>query len=583
MSLLKILKNLVTYKEPKDTEGFEFIEDENEYAGNEKQYETVQKKDKSEVEKNPGTKKTPLDIDEWNEIREKKADDKELFDADTIALNLTLNIEQMKKEFNIPKNLDAIIREFKVARNIDAFILYIEGMTDKNTINDFILRPLMDSDHFEHLKEGCINDYIIDNVLSINKVTKESKYEKIIQSVLSGMTALFIDGCRECLIIENQNYEKRAVEKPVAERAIRGSHEGFSESMRTNITLIRKIIKNKDLITEIIPADKTNKTNCALLYIEGIANPKIINEVKRRIKNLDIDFISASGMLEELISDHPMTLFTQILTTERPDRAASNIMNGKIILITDGSPYVSSLPTTFFESLQSPEDYFLKWQFATFLRYLRLFAVLVALLLPGLYTAVTLFHQEMIPTELLSSIVKSREDVPFPTVLEMVFMEISFELIREGGIRVPEVIGNTLGIVGALILGQAAIQAQLVSPMLIIIVAVVGISSFAIPSYTTAFEIRILRFAFIFLGALTGFYGILILLVIILGLACNLKSFGVQYFAPIAPKIKVSSGVISSLPVYKQKQRTDYANPLNKHRSGKVTEKWKKGKDDDSK
>lgn len=170
MSLLKILKNLVTYKEPKDTEGFEFIEDENEYAGNEKQYETVQKKDKSEVEKNPGTKKTPLDIDEWNEIREKKADDKELFDADTVALNLTLNIEQMKKEFNIPKNLDAIIREFKVARNIDALILYIEGMTDKNTINDFILRPLMDSDHFEHLKEGCINDYIIDNVLSIKRL-----------------------------------------------------------------------------------------------------------------------------------------------------------------------------------------------------------------------------------------------------------------------------------------------------------------------------------------------------------------------------------------------------------------------------
>lgn len=583
MPILTAVKGLLTYKEPKSTEGFELLEDGYEDSEREEQAETAYKLDNQMDEKNKAYKKAPLKVDEWNLRKEKRAESQEQSTYNNIVSDLTLNKKRVEKEFNKPKNLDAIIRDFKVARKIDAFILYIDGMVDKNIINDSILRPLMVQENFNDFEEGCLVDYIADNVIYINRVIKEKDYEKIIDYVLNGITAIFVDGCEECLIIENQGYEKRNVDRPVTENVIRGSQEGFNENMRTNITLIRRIIKNKNLVTEIMYVDKTNKTKCAVLYIEGIANPAVIREVKRRINNLNIDFISGSGMLEELISDQPLMPFVQMSTTERPDRAAANLMDGKVILVMEGAPFVTSIPMSFFETLQSPEDYSLKWQFATFLRYLRLFALFITLLLPGLYGAIVLFHQEMIPSELLNSIVKSRENVPFPTIIEIFLMDISFELIREGGIRVPGVIGNTLGIVGALILGQAAVQAQLVSPVLIIIIAVVGISSFAIPSYSMAFVLRLLRFVFIFFGAFIGFYGISVALVIMFGLACSLKSFGVPYLTPVAPKTKANPDVIATLPGYKQKLRPDYANTHNKHKAGKATEEWQKGKDENKK
>ena len=492
-------------------------------------------------------------------------------------------MERMKKEFNMPESKDIIMRKFKAAKETDAFILYIDGMIDKNTVNNFILRPLMSTENFKYFKEGSVIDYITDNVLPVNQIIKESKYDKAIDYVLNGTTAVFIDGCEECIIVENQGYEKRNIEKPVTEDVIRGAQEGFTESIHTNISLIRRIIKNKNLVAEIIPIDRTNKTNCAILYVKGIANPTVIREVKKRVTGLNIDFISGSGMMEELISNQTLLPYSHIMTTERPDRTASYIMDGKVALLIDGVPFASSMPTSFFESIQSSEDYSLKWQYATFLRYLRIFALFITLLLPGLYGSIILFHQEMIPTELLNSIIYSRENVPFPTMIEIIFMEVSFELIREGGIRVPGVIGNTLGIVGALILGQAAVQAQLASPILIIIIAVVGISSFAIPSYSMAFELRLLRFVFILFGAVAGFYGISVAFVIIIGLACSIKSFGVPYLTPIAPKARANPDVISSLPAYKQKLRPDYVNSPNKYKAGKVTEEWKKGKGRDKK
>lgn len=581
MKLSAAIKELVIYKEPKNNEGFELLEDEYETDTREDQKKISSDSDSQKDETKVFKSKTPLKTEEWNKAKEKKSQNQKQYTGNIVVPELKKNIERMKMEFNISISKDVIIREFKVARKTDAFILYMDGMVDKNTINGFILRQLMTPEYFTDFKEGSVIDYILDNVLSVNKVIKENKYDKIIDYVLNGITAVFIDGCEECMIIENQGYEKRSIDKPVTEDVIRGAQEGFTENMRTNITLIRRIIKNKNLITEIMPVDKTNKTNCAMLYVKGIANPAVIREVKRRITNLNIDFISGSGMLEELISDHTLMPFSQIMTTERPDRAASHIMGGKVILVIDGVPFISSIPMSFFETIHSPEDFSLKWQFSLFLRYLRVFALFVTLLLPGLYGSIILFHQEMIPTELLNSIVKSRENVPFPTMVEIVFLEIAFELIREGGIRVPGVIGNTLGIVGALILGQAAAQAQLVSPIIIIIIAIVGISSFAIPSYSMAFELRLLRFAFIFSGAIAGFYGISVAFVITLGLASSVKSFGVPYFTPVAPKTKANPDVISSLTSYKQKMRPDFVNPMNKYKAGKVTEEWLRGKDGD--
>lgn len=313
---------------------------------------------------------------------------------------------------------------------------------------------------------------------------------------------------------------------------------------------------------------KANNGNFAVVHIEGISNPDIVKEVKRRLKKLNVDFIVGNGMLEEQIADDPKSIFPSILTTERPDRTASFLTEGKVVILMDGSPFASAVPTTFFEAMQSPEDFFLKWYYSSALRIIRLIGIFFALFLPGLYIALTLYHQEMIPTELLISITKARENVPFPTIFEICMMEISFELIREAGIRVPGAIGTTLGIIGALILGQAAVSAQIVSPILIIVVAVTGIGSFAIPTYALSFAIRLVRFFFILVGALAGFYGIAFGILVIGGITCSVKSFGVPYFTPIAPKTRSNMDIILSKPISEHKFRQDYVNPINRRRRG---------------
>ncbi|HHY90246.1 MAG TPA: spore germination protein, partial [Clostridiales bacterium] len=499
-----------------------------------------------------------------------------------VSETIGVNLAKIKQQLHVPKNKDIQIREFKLEEKVEAFIVFIEEMVDRNTINDFILRPLLMPEHgAEYLKKhkkGELLDYVWNSVLAINHVSKEKNFKNIITKILDGETALFIDGYEECLLIESQGYEKRSIEAPKTENVIRGSHEGFTENLRTNISLIRKVIRNEELIVEFLPVGRRSRINCAVIYLDKITNPKIVQEVKRRIQSIDVDLVMGAGVLEELIADQPYRMLPQILTTERPDRAAILLMAGKVILIVEGTPFASAVPISFWECLQSPEDYFLKWHPATFLRILRLCALLITLLLPSFYLALTLFHQEMIPTDLLTAIAFSRENIPFPAVLELVMMELSFEFIREGGLRVPGILGQTLGIIGALILGQAAVSAQIVSPILIIVVAVGGIASFAIPNYELAFSIRLLRFGFIFLAAIAGFYGISAGIILLGVTAVSIKSFGIPIFRPIAPKTRTTQDVIVSLPSFTQKDRPDALNPLDRRKGGNPVRGWTKYK-----
>lgn len=347
------------------------------------------------------------------------------------------------------------------------------------------------------------------------------------------------------------------------------------ETVRTNITLIRRIVRNKNLITENISVRSTNNLTCALMFVDGIANAKLINEIRRRIRNINTDIISSDGMLEQLIEDKPFTLFPQVLSTERPDRAASFLLEGQVILASEGSPFVFAVPVTLFHLYHTAEDANLKWQFATAMRLIRILGILSSALLPGFYVALTLFHREMLPTELLVSIARAKETIPFPTLIEVLLMEISFEVIREAGIRVPGVIGPTLSIIGALILGQAAVAANLVSPVLIIIVAVTGLGNFAIPNYSFATSIRILRFLFIFIGFIAGFYGIAAGMTIVGANMCSLKSFGVPFLSPVAPKTGRGADLFVRQPVWQQKKRLDYLNVSDRYRQPKETRGWK--------
>ncbi|HOJ12025.1 MAG TPA: spore germination protein [Clostridiales bacterium] len=500
-----------------------------------------------------------------------------------ISLKLNENLAYINHRFNTIKSQDIIIREFKIGEKYTAFLVFIDEMVDKLTVNNSILRPLMNTEAFQNIPSKEIVEYISNNVLSVGKISRENKYDSIVKQVLNGMTALFIDNCNEAILIGTKGFEKRNIEKPLTESVIRGAQEGFTEDLGTNIALIRRIIRNEDLIVEILPVGKANNSSCAIFYMDGITNPSLINEAKRRIESIDFDYISGSGMLEEMINDQPLLLFPQISTTERPDKSAIYLLDGKVLFIMDGAPFAGAVPTNFFDLIHSPEDYFLRWQFGTFLRFIRMLGIFASSILPGIYLALILFHHDMVPTDLLFSIAQSRENVPFPTFIELLLMEIAFELIREAGLRVPGAIGTTLGIIGALILGQAAVAASIVSPILIIVVAVTGIGSFATPSYTLAFAIRIARFFFIVLGAAMGFYGISAAIVIILGIMCSMKSFGIPFFTPVAPKTNMRPDVIIGQPLYKQTERIEFTNPVDLKSAAAEPRGWKRRRQKDDK
>lgn len=574
--LTKIIR-FFTYTRPKNEEGFELLEDEyekgtvmqidsSEYEEDIKQNE---RKDKKQTEST--RRKKPLIIGYWENKQKSNNQDKSISaqtaPVSTVYKDLASNKKYIEESFSMPRNQDVVIREFKIARKTKAFLIFVDGMVDKTSINQFILPQLMNPDNFKDSSNRSLIDYIMDNVLSITQLTKASDFDKIKVQILNGLTVLFIDKCSEALIMETRGFEKRNIDRPITEQVVKGSQEGFTENLRTNITLLRRIIKNEKLITEIILTGSLHKGNCAILYIEGITNPKIVKEVRRRIRKIDTDFIAGNGMLEQLIEDDYLMPFPQVVSTERPDRAASFLAEGQVVIITEGDPFAIAVPVTFYRLFHTSEDSMLRWQYGTFLRLIRFIGVMSALLIPGLYVALVLYHYEMIPTPFLESIVKSREAVPFPTIIELLLMEIAFELIREGGVRIPGVSGQTLGIVGALILGQVAVQACLVSPILIVIIALTGLGSFTMPNFPMALAIRILRFFFIFAGGIAGFYGISLAFIVVAALACHMKSFGVPFLAPIAPSAKVNPDNIVRQPIFKQSMRSDPFNTPNRKRN----------------
>lgn len=518
--------------------------------------------------------KKPLTVSELNSKKEKENTTEKVQDPNVIATNIQNNIDFIKQSFNAQSNKDIIIREFTAGGGYKAFIAFIDGMADRITINNFILRPLLKKDDENESDGNCGLDYILESVIETNQAVKLTKPDDVIYDILIGNTCLYVDGCDYYVSSETKGYDKRSVEKPQTEGVVRGSQEGFNENLRTNVTLIRRVIKNKDLTTEFMKLGERNKNLCAVMYIKGLTNPAIVDEVKRRINGLKTDFIAGSGMLEQFIEENTWSLVPTILSTERPDRAASHIVEGKVVIIAEGTPFALVVPVSISTMFHTPEDASLRWQYGTMLRFIRIIAVFIATFAPGFYVALTNFHREMIPTELLIAIAKARENIPFPTIVEVLAMEISFELIREAGIRIPGIIGNTIGIIGALILGQAAVQANLVSPVMIIIVAITGLGNFAIPDFSMAFAARIYRIIFILLGAMLGFYGITLGIVVMTATLSNTKSFGVPLLSFIAPKLKKSNDVIVRKPVWMQEERPDNVNPLDKVRQPEISRQW---------
>ena len=408
-----------------------------------------------------------------------------------------------------------------------------------------------------------------------NTVEKVEDFEKLFSDINAGNCGLFVDTINIAFDIDIKGFQQRSIDSPNNEIVIKGSQEAFVENLRTNTSLLRRIVNNENLIIENVEVGKVTKTKCAVCYLQNITNLDLVAEVKYRLNNLAIDSLLSAGQLEQLISDSNEFGIPETMSTERPDKCAKYMLQGRIIVIVNGTPYALILPATLIDFMTSPEDTNLKVNFSNFLRGIRFLGAFLTLLLPGIYIAITSFHQEILPTELLFSILASRENVPFPVIVEILIMEISFELIREAGLRVPSPIGPTIGIVGALVLGQAAVSASIVSPILIIIVAITGIASFTIPDFSFGFHLRYFRFVFILLGYMAGFLGIGIGIFVYISILCSLKSFGVSFTAPLAPLSNLKGNGYFLPPVWKREYRPSYVAPQKMKREEKISMKWK--------
>lgn len=479
------------------------------------------------------------------------------------------NLAWMKHRFSIPENNDMVLREFTLKNGTKAFLVHIDGMVKSATVNEFILKPLLLSDFSGRDLKQQISDAI-----QINSMSQSDRLAAAEDGILIGDTAVFVDGVNQVYVCETKGFDKRSVGKAENESSIKGSQEAFSESIRTNTTLVRRIVRSPDLVTEFIKIGTINRNPCAVMYLKGLTNPALVEEVKRRINSLTSDFLYGSGMVEQMIEDGPFRLLPNLLATERPDAVALHLCQGRVAVLVEGTPEALIMPVGISNLIKSPEDAQMRWQYATVTRFTRALAISFSALLPGFFVAIVNFHRGMIPTELLIAIAKTQENVPLPAMVEMLLMEFAFELIREAGIRVPGVIGGTIGIVGGLILGQAAVSANLISPLTIIVIAMTGISSFAIPDFSFSFGIRIVRVLLIVLAGCYGFFGMGIGIVAAVGLTCAQKNFGVGEFSPVSPRTKTKSFFVYNPPPWKKEYRPDEVNPARLKNQPRISRRW---------
>ncbi|MCL4441268.1 MAG: spore germination protein [Firmicutes bacterium] len=436
-------------------------------------------------------------------------------------------------------NSDVVFRTFRIglADRAEAVVVYVDGMIEKKIISAEIIKPLMLESRMAGM--DCQKEQLLDLVensgITASEVKSTAFMGDVIAGVLYGDAALLIDGLGTGLAIDVKGWQTRSIEEPPSEVLVRGPREGFTETLRTNITLIRRKLRSPDLFFRDIQVGRKTNTSVTIAYINGLADSSLVAEVISRISRIDIDGILESSYLEEFIEDSPYSPFPQILHTERPDKVAAALLEGRVAILTDGTPVALVAPAPFITFMQSPEDYYERYFLSTAIRWVRYTAFVISLVLPSLYIAITTFHQEMIPTRLLISLAAAREGVPFPALVEALLMEFTFEALREAGIRLPRAVGQAVSIVGALVIGQAAIQANIVSPLMVIVVAVTGIASFMNPAFNIALTMRLLRFPMMLLAGTLGLFGVMTGILAILIHLAGLRSFGVPYMDSISP------------------------------------------------
>ncbi|QGH33353.1 spore germination protein [Gracilibacillus salitolerans] len=424
--------------------------------------------------------------------------------------------------------------QLKEENNNRAFICYTEGMVREEFIHDNVLEPLLGIDlNKEEINSASLISYMDSNIIKASSVDKTSNLDHIIEKILRGQTAIFIDGFDSALLISTESYQSRAVEEPETESTVRGSREGFNEVISTNTSLLRRKINNPHLIFEEFIIGGNTKTTVRIGYIDGIAKQEIVEEVRNRLESIETDVVLETGYLEQYIEDHPKSIFQTIGNSEKPDKVAAKLLEGRVSILCDGTPFVLTVPYLFIESMQVPEDYYSKPYFTTLIRLIRLIALFLTVATPAVFVAAATFHHEMVPALLLTTMAAAEERVPFPIMLEALIMTVIFELLREAGVRMPRPIGSAVSIVGALVIGEAAVQAGLVGAPMVIVVALTAITGFVVTAINNT--VILIRFFLILLSGSFGFYGLLMGTLFVVAHACSLRSFGTPYLTPFAP------------------------------------------------
>ncbi|ASN05766.1 spore germination protein [Virgibacillus necropolis] len=482
-------------------------------------------------------------------------------EQDPLFDNLTDNENKFRSIYDDCS--DVIIRPFFIGGKDKAILIYIEGLSNIEEIDDNVLTPLMQNTAGETLNVNTL----IEKKISVSNVKETKTFSECIQEISSGNPVILVDKRKTGFSLGLSKWEKRSIETPSAEMVVRGPREGFVETLSVNTSMIRRKIRSPELKMKSMQIGRYTETKIVIAYMEGIADKTLIEETKNRLSRIEIDGILESGMIEEFIEENPYSPFPQVLTTERPDIVTSNLLEGRVAILVDGTPFTIVVPTTLYSLLQSSEDYYERFLIGTAIRWLRYLFLVMSLLLPSLYVAVLTYHQEMVPTTLLISMAASREQVPFPALVEVLLMEIMFEALREAGLRLPKQVGSAVSIVGALVIGESAVSAGIVSAPMVIVVAITGVASFTIPRYSAAMAFRMLRFPMIILAGSLGLLGIMLGIITIIVHLCTLRSFGVPYLSPMAPmKFRDMKDVLIRAPWWKLNTRPHLTGKYNKYR-----------------
>ncbi|WP_062107029.1 spore germination protein [Bacillus niameyensis] len=485
-----------------------------------------------------------------------------------LKADIIYNVYRLKLAFQYPRNSALIIRELQLP-SLDhkkATVLYIEGTVDTNMIDEHIITPLLHESK-PPIPNDNFTSEVVNSILTTSNAKTINSFEDAIKDMINGNTIILIDKEEQAVSVDTAGFENRSLSDPTTEPVIKGPKVAFNESAAVNRSLIRKYIKDPQLICELITVGERTPQQVSVMYLEGIADKDLIEAMKKRLSDIERDGILELTLLEQCIEERPYSLIPSTMTTERPDRACFFLQEGHVVLLLEGSPLALIAPITFWSLFQTAEDQYFRWAYGNLTRHIRLISLLLALFIPALYIAISSYHPEMLPTDLMLAIAGTRERVPVPVIVELLFMQITFEILREAGTRIPTQIGPTIGIVGALILGQAAVQANLVSPILVVIVAITGLASFAIPDVSLNVAVRLISFIFILAANFMGFFGLALCTTFIIAYLLSVKSFGVPFFAPYSPHLPSSKDLYSRPVFWRQWLRPFSTSPEDKARA----------------